>query len=255
VVGGFLTCPVPVSSARKTTRLTAAAIRRFYPDTPTDLGHFSSMVHGALGEQSLVLEVGAGRGVVTGLDWRAEKRRIIGVDLDPRVSSHPFLDEAVRGDVFSLPFPGGTFDAAVSVFLMEHLADPLGALKEIYRVLKPGGIYLAKTPNKNHYVGWMARLTPDAFHKWYNARRGRSPEDTFSTFYRFNRFEDVVQISREAGFEVIGLEGFEGVPEYLLLSMLLFVPGLFYERWTNRKPERKRWRASLEVVLQKPLAA
>lgn len=240
---------------RKTTRLTAAAIQHFYPVTPTDLEHFARKVLDALGEQDRVLEVGAGRGEVTELDWRNHGRRIIGIDLDPRVSSHPYLDEAVRADVFSLPFPDATFDAAVSVFLMEHLADPLSALKEIRRVLKPGGLYLAKTPNRNHYIGWIARMTPTGFHKWYNARRGRDPEDTFPTYYRFNLFEDVARISREAGFEVQDLEGFEGVPEYLLLSLFLFLPGMIYERWVNRKPERKRWRASLEVVLRKPLSA
>ena len=244
-----------MSAQRKTTRLTAAAIQRFYPATPTDLEHFSMKVLHALGEQDRVLEVGAGRGEVTDLDWRANGRRIIGIDLDPRVALHPYLDEAVRADVFSLPFPEATFDAAVSVFFMEHLADPLIALREIHRVLKPGGRYLAKTPNKDHYIGRIARMTPTGFHKWYNARRGRSPEDTFPTFYRFNRFEDVARISSEAGFEVQDLEGFEGVPEYLLLSLFLFLPGMIYERWSNRKPERKRWRASLEVVLKKPLSA
>ncbi len=243
-----------MSMQRKTTRLTAAAVSHFYPDTPTDLEHFFAKVLPTLKEHCRVLEVGAGHGAVTGLDWRGQNRRIIGIDLDPRVGSHPFLDEAVRADVFSLPFPEETFDVAVSVFLMEHLADPAKALQEIHRILKPGGVYLAKTPNKDHYVGWAARLTPTAFHKWYNARRGRCAEDTFATFYRYNRCEDIERISRAAGFEVSSLEGFEGVPEYLLLSIFLFVPGWLYERWTNRKPERKRWRASLEVILRKPLA-
>lgn len=239
---------------RKTTRLTGAALRWFYSGTPSDLEHFFRKVLGSLPERALVLEVGAGCGTVTDLDWRGTGKRIVGADLDPRVGANPFLDEAVQADACLLPFAENTFDGAVSVFLMEHLEDPARVLREIHRVLKPGGLYLAKTPNRDHYVGRLARLTPTGFHKWYNARRGRCPEDTFSTFYRYNRFEDVELMSRESGFEILSLDGFEGIPEYLLLSIFLFVPGLIYERWSNRKPERKRWRASLEVILRKPLA-
>ena len=44
------------------------------------------------------------------------------------------------GSVYSLPFADRTFDAAFAHNLLMHLAEPLRALREIRRVLKPGGI-------------------------------------------------------------------------------------------------------------------
>jgi hypothetical protein len=101
-------------------------------------------------------------------------------------------------------------------------------------------------------VARFANLTPTWFHNWYNGLRGRSSEDTFETIYRFNRFEEIDTLAAEAGFEVLSLDAFEGIPEYLLLSTFLFYPGLWFERWVNSKPSRNKWRANLEAVLRKP---
>ena len=44
------------------------------------------------------------------------------------------------GDLCDLPFPASAFDAVFTSAVLEHLADPVQALREIGRVLKPGGI-------------------------------------------------------------------------------------------------------------------
>ena len=43
-------------------------------------------------------------------------------------------------NVYQLPFPDRSFDAAFACALLQHLAAPLAALKEMRRVLKPGGV-------------------------------------------------------------------------------------------------------------------
>ncbi len=42
--------------------------------------------------------------------------------------------------IYALPFADDTFDAAFSHAVMQHLSDPLAALAELHRVLKPGGV-------------------------------------------------------------------------------------------------------------------
>lgn len=238
-------------SKRRTTRWTKALLERYYADTPNDFEHFARQVRQSLGSAKRVLDLGAGAGIIDALDWRGTGRRVYGVDLDPRVGTHPHLDGGVLGDACRLPFPDACFDAVVSVNVLEHIPNPVDALREVHRVLAPGGVFWVKTPNRNHYIGRIARLTPTWFHEWYNSLRGRAPEDTFPTVYRFNCFADMEQVSKQAGFAEAHIDGFEGVPEYLLLSALLFYPGLFFERWVNASPRRNRYRASLEAQFVK----
>lgn len=45
----------------------------------------------------------------------------------------------VRGDLFALPFPASTFDGVLLRAVVHHLPEPVGALRECARVLRPGG--------------------------------------------------------------------------------------------------------------------
>ena len=53
----------------------------------------------------------------------------------------------VQGDAHALPFADARFDVAYCRYLLEHIADPAKALREIHRVLKPGGKVFAQENN------------------------------------------------------------------------------------------------------------
>ncbi len=55
-------------------------------------------------------------------------------------------------DCYSLPFADGSFDRVFSHALMEHLAEPLRAVSEMYRVLKPGGVVGVCSPDWGGFV-------------------------------------------------------------------------------------------------------
>ncbi|MET9133806.1 class I SAM-dependent methyltransferase [Streptomyces antibioticus] len=94
---------------------------------------------------------------------------VVGLDLTPAM-----LEAAVRagrnrdgrlllGDVAALPLRSGAFDAVFGAGLVSHLADPTGNLRELARVVRPGG-----TLALFHPIGRAAlaarqgrRITPD----------------------------------------------------------------------------------------------
>ena len=75
----------------------------------------------------------------------AERRggRVVGLDFSPRMLERARTKsgtiEWIQGDALALPFPDGDFDAATVGFGVRNLADLESGLKELARVLRPGG--------------------------------------------------------------------------------------------------------------------
>jgi SAM-dependent methyltransferase len=199
----------------------------------------------------VVLDIGAGAGIVPETDFRGVAARVIGVDLDPRVATNPHLHEAHVASATHIPLPDSSVDVAICDNVLEHLHAPLHAFREVARVLKPGGVFIAKTPNKWHYMPLIARLTPTSFHRWFNRRRGRENEDTFPTLYLANSEKDIRHLSQHSGFDVASLQHIEGRPEYLRFSSPTYLAGIAYERLVNCHEVFRRFRILLLLTLQR----
>jgi 2-polyprenyl-3-methyl-5-hydroxy-6-metoxy-1,4-benzoquinol methylase len=98
-----------------------------------------------------VLEIGVGTGAL--LHALATRGcRVQGVDINPQL-----IEEAARTfeslpiqrvASVELPFSDAAFDLAMSFDVFEHIPDSDAHLREVRRVLRPGGSYLIQTPNK-----------------------------------------------------------------------------------------------------------
>lgn len=199
-----------------------------------------------------VLDLGAGAGIVAQMNFNGIARRICGVDPDPRVVDNPYLDEGRVGFGESIPYRDGEFDVVFADNVFEHLPNPEKVFAEVFRVLRSGGVLLAKTPNKYHYMPTIARITPHGFHQWVNRLRGREAVDTFPTRYLVNTPEDICRVALKTGFEVKVIDLIEGRPEYLRFSAPSYWMGWAYERLVNVVPLLKRFRILLVVELRKP---
>lgn len=78
-------------------------------------------------------------------------------------------------DVRALPYSNNQFDLVMAAHVLEHLPDPVAALKEMRRTLKPGGwlmLCLTRESTLGNYVQlkWRThRLTPERGESWLNA--------------------------------------------------------------------------------------
>ncbi len=220
---------------------------KFYPTSARnwDDSLFRDRIIMKLTPESTVLDLGAGAGIVSQMDFRGHAARICGVDLDSRVEQNPFLDEGRVADGQAIPYPDASFDLVFADNVLEHLADPVSVFLEVSRVLKPGGRFLFKTPNKSHYMPLISRLTPHSFHRYVNRKRGRAEDDTFPTHYRANSRAEVARIAAAAGFTVESIELVEGRPEYLRMFAATYLACLAYERLVNALPVLERFRVVL----------
>ncbi len=188
--------------------------------------------------QQSVLNIGAGPASKNPLrTFRGEVARVVGADIDPVVLGNDELDESHVVDGTRLPFEEKCFDVAFSDYVLEHVELPEPFLKEVYRVLKPGGSFFFRTPNRYHYVSLIAQCTPQWFHELLaNPTRGLPSDahEPYPTFHRLNTKREIETLANKVGFSHVALRCVECEPSYLVFSTIPFLAGVLYERTTNK---------------------
>ncbi len=129
-------------SARETIRLNDQA------ETLDNLLHHDTLFN----PSDVVLEAGCGVGAQTRIIApKNPETRFISVDLsvESLTSAKKTMDslqihnvEFQQADIFTLPFSDSLFDGILVCFVLEHLHDPLSALRELKRVLKKDGVIM-----------------------------------------------------------------------------------------------------------------
>lgn len=97
-----------------------------------------------------LLDVGCGPGTITvDLATRTPNGRVVGIDLSEEIIIKAKASNASSlqkncsfeiGDVYNLDFPENSFDIVHAHQLLQHLTKPVEAIKEMHRVVRPGGI-------------------------------------------------------------------------------------------------------------------
>jgi SAM-dependent methyltransferase len=113
---------------------------------------------GSLPEQARVLDAGAGEGRYAA---HFRRHRYTGVDLGIGDTGWNYAGLDAVADLCALPFADATFDAALNIVTLEHLREPGQALKEIARVMKPGGVLLLVAPQE-----WEVHQSPHDYFRY-----------------------------------------------------------------------------------------
>ena len=160
-----------------------------------DFSHFPL----AAGDVVLDLGCGEGRHVISA--YVEAQVHSIGVDLsldDLKTTRDKFQDFAEpenesksfglsSANALELPFADNTFDKVICSEVLEHIPDYQGALKEVERVLKPGGLFCASVPRR-----WPEKICWALSEEYHNTPGGH---------IRIFRANELRQDIEELGFE------------------------------------------------------
>ncbi len=154
------------------------------------------------------------------LDWmRSRGAEVVGLDLSRVVAERARRNALAEGgplallraDIRELPFPAGSFDVVYTMGTIEHIDEYPQSLREIHRVLRPGGRAIVGVPHK-----WNVFLRPlmvwilDAFGQYLYA-----PEKSFSS-------GELRRDLESAGLRPIERTGILTLPGYLRMADLFF---------------------------------
>jgi ubiquinone/menaquinone biosynthesis C-methylase UbiE len=206
------------------------------------------------------LDLGCGRQVLP--DWIPDQTSLLArakltVGMDYTKESfigNQQLSNFVVGDIEDVPFAAETFDMVSANMVVEHLEKPAAALREIHRILRPGGYFVYHTPNSKFYITFLASLLPQSVkNKIIRLAEGRSEQDVFATRYRMNSLGTIYEIAEAPGFRVAECHSVNSSST----SEMIFGPFVIVTLIIRRMLQWRRlqqFRSNFVVVLEKPRA-
>lgn len=227
----------------------AAVEQKVFPQyTDRVFGGLRATLAQALPPGSFVLDAGSGPGT-----WVLRRHRqdieVAGLDLfrpDPLPSTRYAI-----GSLEAMPYADDLFDLALCYDVIEHLEEPVAAFTEFWRVLKPGGLLVVKTPNLRGPTTRFSSLVPFAWHVAVQRALGTRESSVFPTLYRCNTAIDLNLALQACGFTTEALYTVDETASYCAFTPTTYALGLLYSRWMGHTA-RAAWRNAIVGMFRKP---
>jgi SAM-dependent methyltransferase len=112
-------------------------------------------------DDDLILDCACGRGFYLNMFRYVSQCRLVGLELDWPVIAKAKCNVGHlpnlmlnNANIYALPYPDDTFNGVILSEILEHVERDVDGLREVYRVLKPGGVVAITVPNANYPFWW-----------------------------------------------------------------------------------------------------
>ena len=244
---------------RKLTQTYYASLKLLCPGLRNSQFAYRETLASAVGPDTSWLDLGCGHQFFP--EWMpdslavqqklvATSRRVIGVDaVDLR--PHSCGITKVAADIEQLPFADASFSLVTANMVVEHVENPERLLREVFRVLKPGGMFLFHTPNARYFEVAIARRLPAGVMKLVaGLLDGRAGEDVFQTHYRLNTAGKIRELAGQSGMAPQSIRHVECTAQGIMLGPLVIFELMVIR--LLRRAAFESYRSDLIAVLQKP---
>jgi 2-polyprenyl-3-methyl-5-hydroxy-6-metoxy-1,4-benzoquinol methylase len=125
------------------------------------MNYFSTLAQPHLPQPARILDIGCGKGHFL---QRLDPQRYQRHGLEPaqplarHARDHFGLDNVLAATLAAADYPPDHFDAVTLWMVIEHIPEPAQLVRDIHRVLKPGGVLLISTPNFQSLLTCIARM-------------------------------------------------------------------------------------------------
>lgn len=137
------------------------------------------------------IEIGCGNGFVLELAKESGWRNIMGVEpsLKSIENANPIIKNNIKNGIFDVDdYQKNFFDMVFVAMLIEHVPDINKFLNDIYKILKPGGIFITICHNERHFLSKLLKNKHPIINDEHNYVF--SP-DTLKELYKINQFKNV----------------------------------------------------------------
>jgi ubiquinone/menaquinone biosynthesis C-methylase UbiE len=224
------------------------------PPTPFDgwifeesvLKPINYIVSKYINANDILLELGCGNGQIVQAYIKNGAPKIIGLDFSfsmlktacQRADLNQYKKKfiPVQGDLYALPFKSEQIDFALIYGVLEHLEEPILALKEIFRVLKPSGIFTLGVPRKYSLAFFSYLLFGLSVPKWTTNQKWDFSFGKKLRYYKFYSLREVkrfFQTAWDARYQIIAnipvcYSFLVGLPQKLQRKLFAYNPEIMF---------------------------
>lgn len=177
-----------------------------------------------------IADLGCGSGVFTDL-LRSLGYKAVGLDISPKLialgrAKYPGV-EFMEGDVEELPFADASLDGVLLSGLVHHLPDPSRCAGEVFRVLKPGGSFVAFDPNRMNPFMYLYRDRSSPLYSSVGVTANERPvlAHQIAAVFRKSGFKVGTDYISDLNYRYLASSKLRWMlPAYNTLDRLLFAP-------------------------------